>query len=149
MPGYPAGSYPAGAVPSYPAGAVPSYPAGGVPRYEQDSLKPGQRLYPGQSVYSNNRSLNMTLQPDGNLVIYRTRDQHAVWSSNTQNKPVTECVMQDDGNLVLYDQFKTPHWSSNTHGNQGAEFKLQDDGNGCIYSQGRCIWATQTYGKNY
>lgn len=56
--------------------------------------------------------------------------------------------MQEDGNLVLYDQARGAHWSSGTHGKHGATLKVQGDGNLCIYHHGNAVWSTGTNGKN-
>ena len=58
----------------------------------------------------------MTLQYDGNLVLYRAgRGGVALWSSMTNGLPIEIAIMQSDGNLVLYDYSKTPRWASWTN----------------------------------
>ncbi|OWA53244.1 hypothetical protein BV898_17679 [Hypsibius exemplaris] len=168
VPGYPAGSapppagYPAGAMPApgYPAGAMLSpsaYPAGavlypsGAPAGQRSGepgvLHPSQRLNVEQSIYSRSGAVYLKMQGDGNLVLYRSRDNYPLWSSHTEHKGGVVAVMQEDGNLVVYDGRNTPLWASNTHGRHGARLDVQDDGNLCIYQGSECKWATMTHGQ--
>jgi nucleoid-associated protein YgaU len=57
-----------------------------------------------------------------------------IWATNTQHDGAERLAMQDDGNFVVYAK-KKPVWSSETPGNQGASLKLQDDGNLVVYPQ--------------
>ncbi|XP_055334353.1 uncharacterized protein LOC129585629 [Paramacrobiotus metropolitanus] len=120
---------------------------GQCPEHEQDILHPGEELLPGRSIHSKNGKLDLIMQTDGNLVLYRTSDGSPIWASNTCHKPVQKCVMQHDGNLVLYEHNGTPIWASNTYGQNGAELKVQDDGNLCMYKGHHCCWASGTHGR--
>lgn len=120
---------------------------GQCPGHCQDTLEPGERLLPGRSVHSPNGKVDLVLQTDGNLVLYRTRDGNPIWATNTNGRHVRECVMQQDGNLVLYDHAGQPLWSSNTYGKNGASLKVQDDGNVCLYLHGHCHWASGTHNQ--
>ncbi len=51
-----------------------------------------------------------------------------IWATNTQKDGAERLAMQDDGDFVVYAK-RTPVWSSKTPGHQGASLKLQDDGN--------------------
>ncbi|GEM_PF-537858 len=56
-------------------------------------------------------------------------------------------VMQDDGNLVLYDPAGQATWASGTAGHQGAWATLKTDGNLVVYSSGgEALWSTRTWG---
>jgi len=57
---------------------------------------------------------HVILQGDHNLVLYH--HQHAKWASNTNGKGSgkVRLVMQNDGNLVLYDGWNQAIWASNT-----------------------------------
>jgi len=87
----------------------------------------------------------LTFQSDGNLVLYCQRPQGWVprWSTETWGRRVTTCVMQADGNLVLYDG-ANPVWSSNTWTYPGARLMLQDDENVVIYLASTPVWASNT-----
>ena len=54
---------------------------------------------------------DITLQDDGNLVIYK--HGYPTWATGTEDKGANKLVMQDDGNLVLYS-LSGPVWASNT-----------------------------------
>jgi hypothetical protein len=84
------------------------------------------------------------MQNDGNLVLYNNLDA-PLWATGTDGRDVEFCVMQDDGNLVLYlEGSQRPVWASNTFGNPGSFCVVQDDGNVVIYKPNHPIWATGT-----
>ncbi len=70
-------------------------------------------------------SFNLTMQSDGNAVIYQ--GSNPVWSSGTagQNCSAGTCLIafQTDGNFVVYNG-STPLWSSSTGGSPGATLQL-------------------------
>src|SRR5262249_8401136 len=90
---------------------------------------------------------------DGNLVLYRTRDNTAVWAADTAGStgnPKT-VTMQADGNLVVYLAGRADPagsvFSTQTSGRdgQGICLKVQDDGNLVLYrppgaTPDRSIW---------
>lgn len=123
---------------------VPSGPAA-----TGDTMRPGQVLNPGQSIRSNSGKFTLVLQTDGNLVLYKnlsTGGQQAMWASNTNGKPTQVCIMQGDGNLVLYDVDGKALWSSNTFHDAGARLVLQDDGNAVVYrTNNSAAWSTNTW----
>ena len=45
-------------------------------------------------------------------------------------------IMQEDGNLVIYDRIGRPVWETGTGGNHGATAIFQTDGNLVIYHHG-------------
>lgn len=58
-------------------------------------------------------------------------------------------VLQEDGNLVLYDQDQQPVWASGTDGQQVSTATMQEDGNFVLSSPaGDPVWASDTYGNN-
>ncbi len=120
--------------------------AGGTIRWNQAILANGRTLSNGQWMYSYNTLYALTLQPDGNLVLYQ-RDAAgtigpALWNTGTWNAgPNTRLVMQGDGNLVLY-QGTTPLWSTLTGTTGPATWLIvQDDSNLVLYNNGRAVWA--------
>ncbi|MFD0590264.1 patatin-like phospholipase family protein [Paenibacillus sp. GCM10027627] len=65
----------------------------------------------------------------------------AVWATGT-GAPAGVCVLQGDGNLVIYDEGSRVRWSSNTWQHPGSRLVLQDDGNVVIYRpDGRAVWS--------
>jgi hypothetical protein len=108
-------------------------------------LLPPQQLNTNDSLVASNNTTTLIMQDDGNLVLYRTDNNQALWSSGTWGKPVTHAVMQADGNFVCYDDNGVVYWASNTWGNPGAFLILQDDGNLVIYMEnGESLWASKT-----
>jgi len=85
----------------------------------------GTRLW-ASNTFALNSTCYLTLQSDGNLVLYDAFNK-ALWASGTNGRrhhshqghhhhhhPL-RLVMQDDGNLVLYSG-TTPLWATNTNG---------------------------------
>lgn len=74
---------------------------------------------------------------------------NAIWSSRSDGKGQSprRLVMQNDGNLVIYDVYGRPTWASRTD-NKGAKphrLVMQDDGNLVIYDgNNRPTWASNT-----
>jgi len=105
------------------------------------------KLYPGQTLVTSDSKHKLTLQSDGNLVLYNSAGA-ATWASNTAGKPVTQLAMQSDGNLVLYGTNGQALWNSNTSGKGISSLAIQSDGNVVVYTaQGVATWASNTAGK--
>lgn len=94
---------------------------------------------------SPNQEYVFIFQADGNLVQYQvigapgplnpgvTFNGKALWSSGTINpKRGRKFVVQNDGNLVIYDENQKDVWSSNTAGTPGGLY-VQDDSNIVLY----------------
>jgi hypothetical protein len=109
-----------------------------------DHLSPGEQLLHNQSITSTDGRFRLVMQTDGNLVVYRTRDNHALWATGTQHSDAQRAVMQTDGNLVLYHVDNRPAWASNTNGSPGSHLSMQNDGNLVIYKPNVPIWASNT-----
>jgi hypothetical protein len=109
------------------------------------TLKQGEFLSSGNGYYA-------VMQFDGNFVLYVTMDwkpKNALWSSKTNNKgvPPRRVVMQDDGNLVVYDVYNTALWNSGTYhkGTKPHRLVMQKDGNLVLYDgKNKATWATGT-----
>ena len=99
------------------------------------TLFPGQCLQPGQGLQSDNKLHTLTMQTDGNVVLYNQQNQ-PLWATNTFGIAPRDFAMQADGNLVLYDTAGTPRWASQTFSNPGAFLNIQDDGNLVVYRAG-------------
>jgi len=69
---------------------------------------------------------------------------------NKISSSTIDLVMQDDGNLVIYEKNGTYKWATGTNGKGTGPYRLmmQTDGNLVIYdSKNAAIWATGTNGK--
>jgi hypothetical protein len=106
-------------------------------------MRPGETLAAGQQITSPSGRYRFVYQGDGNLVLYD--GGHATWASNTAGRPTGVCIMQGDGNCVVYTPGPHPIWASNTAGHNGSHLVVQDDGNTVIYApDGHPLWATNT-----
>src|SRR5688572_12060669 len=119
-------------------------------------MGPDAALNPGEEIASDSGNAKLAYQEDGNLVVYvrrngamPTTDPGAGWvprwASNTSGQPAGVCVMQGDGNLVIYTPDGAPIWASNTWGHPGAFLAIQDDENVVIYDESGAIWSTNTW----
>lgn len=107
----------------------------------------GFTLLRDNSLYSENKRYRLSLQNDGNLVLYRGDGVTSVsrWATGTNGKAVEKAVFQNDGNLVLYGYNGRPIWASNSNGKGGHYLFMQNDGNLVIYSTiNKPIWASNT-----
>jgi nucleoid-associated protein YgaU len=110
-----------------------------------DTLTEGQKLAKGESITSNNGAYTLTLQEDGNLVLY-ARD-NAVWATGTDGQDVQRAEVQTDGNFVLYTADK-PVWASQTKGEKDVKLVIQDDRNLVLYAKGNdAVWSSKTETK--
>ncbi|MGF1429806.1 hypothetical protein [Kitasatospora sp. LaBMicrA B282] len=110
--------------------STPSHAAAGGSR-----LDPGESLHRGQSISAPTvyGSVTLTMQNDGNLVLYDQAD-HACWASGTQPNG-WEADYQQDGNFVVYDVSRHPLWASNT---------VDDGGDTVNFNAWGQLWVGQT-----
>ena len=118
------------------------YPA---PPQNSQSMAQNNYLFREQALVSADGRFSLTLQVDGNLVLYGSSG--ALWALNPTNNQGAMLVMQGDGNLVLYDIQSHPIWSASTSNNPNSTLVLQTDGNLVIYNQANAaVWSTGTGG---
>ena len=112
------------------------------------SLNAGEQLEPGESLTLPNGERILSMQSDGNLVLYGRAARRLLWQSGTSGNPGATYVMQGDGNLVVYSADGAPLWASDTYGNPDSRLVLEDNGNVAIYSAPRRVplWASGTDG---
>jgi hypothetical protein len=105
-------------------------------------MRPGTKLADNAQVGSCNGQYRLVVQAsDGNVVLY-DRGGAALWATNTASHPHAELIMQNDGNLVVYDAGR-PIWSSGTFGHPGARLRVRDDGALVIYDESKPIWTAK------
>jgi hypothetical protein len=78
-----------------------------------DTLLQGQKLSRDQQLTSRDGVFHAVMQLDGNFVVYR--DKFVTWTSDTWKRG-DYVILQEDGNLVIYDVNKTVTWASRTEG---------------------------------
>ncbi|MGF9944630.1 hypothetical protein ABEX44_15410 [Priestia megaterium] len=126
----------------YGANGKPVWASKSAQPVKRDRLNPGEKLLPGQSLWSQNGQYALVMQTDGNLVQYKSGV--ALWASKTNGKKVDFAILQDDGNFVIYGGGGAL-WDTKTHGNKVAYLIVQDDGNIVIYgANGKPVWASKS-----
>ncbi|MDI1435954.1 matrixin family metalloprotease [Polyangium sorediatum] len=109
------------------------------------SLNAGQGLSAEQSVWSCDGRFQLKYQSDGNLVLYM--GSSPLWATGTNGAGGDRVLMQEDGNLVIYNASGHPVWATNTPGtsNRYANLAVQNDGNVVLYRTGGGVaWASNT-----
>merc|ERR1719231_1101955 len=112
---------------------------------ERDSLRQNETLSEGRSLVSSNGKYRMTMQNDGNLVLYR--GCQPLWASGTcGHGPGCYAVLRDNNLFVVYTRSREQIWSSDVRKRgEMHHCKMQDDGNFVQYnSNNRPIWCTRT-----
>lgn len=118
-----------------------------------DTIRSDETLGSGQRLTSNNNCYHIDMQGDGNLVIYSAPDmvpRNPIWSSNTYNKSPYKpfrLMIQDNGNLVMYDTHNRAVWASNTErrGSSLYHLVMQNHGSLAIYdANNHCTWTSDT-----
>jgi hypothetical protein len=106
-----------------------------------DRLMNGEKLERGQSLTSRNGAYTLTLQDDGNLVLYA--GGQSVWATGTNGQNAERLEVQKDGNCVL-DTSDEPIWHTDTKGAKDVRLLLQDDRNLVLYGFDGPAWASNT-----
>lgn len=114
------------------------------------SMYAGQELTPGQKISSDDGRYYLTLQvSDGNLVIYRARDNAPVWATYAFGGK--RAIMQHDRNFVVYDGVNKPLWSSRTNANlydTNSYVKVENDGTLSVMTGSHTLWVSAMFGDS-
>jgi hypothetical protein len=62
----------------------------------------------------------LSMQSDGNLVIYDASGKSALWATGTTGHPGAFLAVQEDGNVVIYTNSHVPVWATGTAREMGA-----------------------------
>ena len=108
------------------------------------SLIGGQSLQVDDVLTSPNLVFSLTLQGDGNLVLYQYYPESgrriARWSSKTAGRAVTEARLQaEDGNFVIYNN-DDPVWDTKTSGVGPLVLSVTDDGALVLSDRNGVLW---------
>jgi hypothetical protein len=106
-------------------------------RYDtEDYLLAGEELYPGQWIWSADRSHYLYYgrlkdQSPVLLSLVRYKDGYVVWQSPSTSAIFGRCMMREDGNLIIYNPAVDPHspnpiWQSGTAGNPDSRLVVQN-----------------------
>ena len=94
-------------------------------RYDtEDYLQAGDELHPFDFQYSPSRQY-MLWFASGRLYLRASVGDWVPWKSSGGTAGI-KCIMQGNGNLVIYDKDNNPMWASNTVGHNDAWLSIQD-----------------------
>ncbi|XP_047009511.1 B-type lectin plumieribetin [Ictalurus punctatus] len=101
-------------------------------------LSMNSELKKGDFLLSNNGEYKAVFQEDGNFVVYGWKP---VWQSNTSGSTAKRLIMQEDCNLVMYDD-GPGLWHTNTHhsGVKVCRLTLRNDGMLVVENDGKVVW---------
>lgn len=110
-------------------------------------------ILPGEAIYSNDRRWYLIYQKhDGNLVLYPNTEEDEgknwLWGADRQVNNPGKVVMQNDGNLVIYNSKGEEYWSSGTGGLNNPPYRLTVENNRNVYivdRNGEYIWQSDTW----
>ncbi|MGB4840828.1 MAG: hypothetical protein WBP08_17610 [Saprospiraceae bacterium] len=121
---------------------------GGGSSQPRSELSQDQSLNLGEAITSPNLQYKLSLDNDGNLVLYQ--NGQGLWYANSANQSVSKCSFQNDGNLVLYTANNQAKWAVDANGRGGNTLKIQNDGNLVIYRQDNSIvWTLKMNNGQY
>jgi hypothetical protein len=123
-----------------------SEPAALPPKERRCYLSRGDRLLPGQSLYSPDGRTRFTLQANANMVVF-VEDVGDICDTGTTNAGIPECLtLQEDGWLVLYDEDGNKLWKK---GPRGDRLNVQDNSHVVLYPTvgAEPVWATESFFK--
>lgn len=98
-------------------------------------------LASGKTLASCNGAHVLTMQADGNLVLYSPVG--LAYATGTVSAGAF-LKMQGDGNLVLFSAAGAPLWSTRTAGHPGATLTVQNNGDLAISNGGTALWTSGT-----
>lgn len=115
------------------------------PAVKLDPVLPaGREVLAGQYMYNPTSGHRLSVQRDGNVVLYNSRNT-AIWALNTTTVKRLY-LMASEGDLRAFNAADQVVWAAGT--NTAASMSVQKDGNLVIYNKaGTPIWQTNTVGK--
>ncbi|KAJ4172202.1 hypothetical protein NW754_002390 [Fusarium falciforme] len=111
-----------------------------------DTLKNGEWLKVGDSLWSPDGSVELKMQEDGKLAIY-WEGECRFQTTDEERGDIDGIRIQEDGNFVIYDNDGNAVWASDTAeptGDSSVEVVVQDDGNVVLYKK-TAIWCSETH----
>jgi hypothetical protein len=111
---------------------------------DKSQLIAGQTLRAGQSRRSSDDRFLLTMQPDGNLVLYEEPAHRPLWSARTAGHPGASATLQRDGNLIVYGTDPRVLFATGTRGDAGSRLVVQADGTLVLVNgAGAVLWTSR------
>lgn len=114
----------------------------------KSQLKINETLSQGSGLDSPNKRYQFTVQGDGNLMLYDSNDNIALWSSRTGGAGGIRAKLQSDGNFVLRDNKELPLWSTKTSRSGANLLRLTNDGKLILSGPEGTVWQAGNEGSD-
>jgi len=95
------------------------------PAAQGHMMLPGQVLNPGCALRHGEFAL---IYGTGGDLRFDRMHRSTLWESGTQVFPAGPCVLEEDGNLVIYDSDGKPIWMTGTWGHPGSKLIVEQEG---------------------
>jgi hypothetical protein len=116
-----------------------------------DTLGPDEFLLPGEKLVSKNRRYVLQYYKAGNLQLFDTEENKALWDRGNAGLGAWRCVMQkSDGKFVILNEKREAVWFTRPSGAQhsGSKLYLWDDGTLAVQRpDGVPVWRITRDGK--
>lgn len=93
------------------------------------TLRPGQRLMPGDALRSKNRKYRLRMQTDGNLVHYDLVDRKVMWHSQSGGERDAFTAMGCNGLIVVFSKSREVLYTTGARADDRTRLIVQNDGN--------------------
>jgi len=93
------------------------YDSSGNMKWDSNSSKISQNNYEAGKIFSSDKKFVFMMQTDGNPAVWDPTATNLKWAGIGNMKSMNGSYflnMQDDGNLVVYDQTNKPKWASSS-----------------------------------
>lgn len=116
--------------------------------YLANHLQAGDRLRPGQYLFSENGEYRFFLKTGGDMVLKDLGQDKILWRSRTGNTRPAYLILKPHGNLVLVSKTGKRIWESKTSGSFAKELLLRDDGALVLHKNGKVVWGKNQSGSS-
>lgn len=119
-----------------------------LPASSKDTLVPGQRLYKGDGLFSENGKYKMVFENNGNFSLYafyqigNKEGENSLYATNTSGSIYTGLpkgqvlIMQRDGKIKIYDEKFKVIWQTNNYSEPCKGLQIGNDGSAVLHCSG-------------
>jgi hypothetical protein len=109
-----------------------------------NTLKSNEELKLGEYLQSNNGSYLLIMQNDSNLVLYQGYPWKSLWSNGTWNMNITQCIMKSNGEFAMYSNGSQCYSSKTSNNPGAYMIMQDNGNLVIYNASGKAIWSTNT-----